>query len=158
MAAGAYNLSMTIGDSNYVGWGSGSARTFPVQIPNGINGNTNDLSYSYQYLYDATLSGTPYNFYLLPAVSSISPAMGSVAGGTVLTITGTGFSNNVSRNVVYAGGQPCTVISADFTSLQCVTSPVTSAAFASFVSKVSSDSNSAPSDFKKNSNLSLLKI
>ena len=131
MAAGVYNLSLVVQDVENVGWGSGSARTFPVQYPLSLG-----TDFRHKYLYDAALSGTPYNLILFPAVNRILPAQGSVAGGTILTVSGSGFSTNVSNNIVYAGGRPCTVLSADFNTITCQTSPVEAAAISSFVSNI----------------------
>ena len=129
MAAGAYNLSLVVQDVENLGWGSGSARTFPIQYPLSIG-----FDFRHRYLYDSTLSGTPYNIILFPAVNTIRPAVGSVGGGTVLTISGSGFSTNVSNNIVYAGGQRCVTISSDFNTITCRTSTVDQESLSSFVS------------------------
>eukprot|EP01036_Dinobryon_divergens_P027890 gene27890-36744_t len=131
MAAGAYNLSLVVQDVENLGWGSGSARTFPIQYPLSIG-----FDFRHRYLYDSTLSGTPYNIILFPAVNTIRPAVGSVGGGTVLTISGSGFSTNVSNNIVYAGGQRCVTISSDFNTITCRTSTVDQESLSSFVSSI----------------------
>jgi len=143
MVGGAYNVSLVVQDSENVGWANGAARTFPNQIPNGYY--TYDFDYSYPYNYDASLSGTPHSMFLFPSISTISPAIGSVAGGTLITITGSGFSKNISRNVVYAGGERCNVISADFTTIQCSTSSIAETALTNYIASVSTDSNGIPS-------------
>lgn len=144
MVGGAYNLSFIVQDSQRVGWTNGVARTFPNQIPNGYF--SYDFDYSYPYNYAASLSGTPHSMFLFPSISSIFPAIGSVAGGTVLTIIGSGFSKNASRNVVYAGGERCNVISSDFTSIQCSTSSISKTSLNNYVSSsISTDSEGVPS-------------
>ena len=131
MVAGAYNLSLVVQDVENLGWGSGSARTFPVQYPLSIG-----FDFRHRYLYDSTLSGTPYNIILFPAVNVIRPAVGSIGGGTVLTISGSGFSTNITNNIVYAGGQRCMTISSDFNTIKCSTSAIDQASLSSFISNV----------------------
>jgi hypothetical protein len=55
---------------------------------------------------------------------------GSLAGGTLLTITGAGFpaAADISRgtatlSITTADGSPCRVISSDYSSIRCITSP-----------------------------------
>ena len=131
MAAGVYNLSLVVQDLENVGWGSGSARTFPVQYPLAIGSD-----HRHQYLYDAALSGTPYNLILFPNIGSVYPTQGSLAGGNVLTIKGSGFSANASNNIVYASGQRCDVLSADFNTISCQTRSVEAASLSLFVSEI----------------------
>ncbi|XP_064089363.1 fibrocystin-L-like [Macrobrachium nipponense] len=70
----------------------------------------------------ATLSsGFTYDQALTPAVTSVSPKRGGTAGGTVVTITGTGFS--VSGNEVSIDGSPCIVSSETTTEIICETEP-----------------------------------
>jgi hypothetical protein len=142
MTAGAFNASLVIQDTQDIGWGSGSARMFSNQGPIGISGiyDTN----SYQYNFDATLSGTPYSLFLFPSISSIFPAVGSVAGGTSLTISGSGFSKNITKNLVYAGGELCSVTASDFNYIKCTTSPIADSQFASYKSGIQLQSNGQP--------------
>ncbi|XP_076030840.1 fibrocystin-L-like [Oratosquilla oratoria] len=60
-----------------------------------------------------------YDDSLTPRVSSISPTRGGTAGGTRLTITGTGFAP--SGNVVSIGGSACVVKSENEAEIVCVT-------------------------------------
>ncbi|XP_061682368.1 PKHD1 like 1, tandem duplicate 1 [Syngnathoides biaculeatus] len=53
-------------------------------------------------------------------VHSISPTRGSLMGGTQLTISGNGFSQNISDNKVYFGDSECEVRVASDTELRCV--------------------------------------
>ena len=60
-------------------------------------------------------------------VYSISPQSGSQLGGSLLTITGKGFSSTVNENQVSIGSLQCKVISSSATQLQCITTPNTAA-------------------------------
>ncbi|XP_068250285.1 fibrocystin-L-like [Palaemon carinicauda] len=66
-------------------------------------------------------SGFTYEPTMTPSITSISPKRGGTAGGTTLTITGTGFS--VSGNEVSIDGSPCIVSSESSTEIVCVTEP-----------------------------------
>ena len=65
-------------------------------------------------------------FQLHAEVTSVSPAVGSLVGGTVLSITGSGFpslsalTSGTASAVVTAMGQPCAVITSNFSMLQCM--------------------------------------
>ena len=59
-------------------------------------------------------------FALMPSVSSVSPAEGSTEGGTMVTITGSGFSD-VSSTVVGMGTAACGVLSVNYTQITCIT-------------------------------------
>lgn len=52
-----------------------------------------------------------FEFTALPTIRSVSPVNGNV-GGQYLTITGTGFSNNIANNTVTVDGNDCKVTSA----------------------------------------------
>ncbi|XP_062600839.1 fibrocystin-L-like [Saccostrea cucullata] len=62
------------------------------------------------------------SFALVPAVKTISPESGSTAGGTPVTITGTGFSEDKGRMVVTVGGYICPIESTSFTQITCISS------------------------------------
>ena len=140
MTSGAYNLSLIIQDTENVGWGNGLARMFPNHGAFGFY----QAYYQNVYHFDASLTGVPYSNYLLPSVSQISPAAGSVAGGTIITITGSGFSKNISRNIVYVGGELCTVIASDFKSIQCTTSPIAPSSLATFKDNIVTGRDGTP--------------
>ena len=59
-------------------------------------------------------------FELIPSISIVSPNTGSRGGGTELTITGTGFSEQSLENVIDVNGIGCQVISASYRSLKCL--------------------------------------
>lgn len=68
---------------------------------------------------------TAYSTYeYLLEVHSIFPLIGSVAGGTHVTITGRGFGSNVSRAVVTVQGRPCRVMSCNDTHVVCETTNI----------------------------------
>ena len=55
-------------------------------------------------------------------ISSVSPQQGSVAGGTLLTVSGRGFSSNRSQISVTIGGTVCAVSSTSYSQIMCTTS------------------------------------
>jgi len=131
MSAGFYNLSLIVlndpFDANY---GAGLARMFPKQKSFLYN-----LDYSFDYNFDASLSGTPFSICLQPVITSISPNVGSIVGGTLVTVVGHGFLSTPTDMTVYIGGRICDVI--DMTdkryvqtihglteTFQCITRPV----------------------------------
>lgn len=118
MSAGFYNMTYSAQDDQSSGSeGTGLARMWPRQ-----RSLSYAYDYSYQYLFDASPSGRVFNLAMLPSVAVVSPTAGSVAGGTVITLSGSGFSTNLTQNIVFAGGKPCTVLSATVTQITCRTS------------------------------------
>ncbi|XP_073714530.1 fibrocystin-L [Misgurnus anguillicaudatus] len=65
--------------------------------------------------------GYTYRSSLTPVISDVTPRRGGTAGGTRLTITGSGFSTNVSEVTVTIAGSVCDVESANGTQIICVT-------------------------------------
>lgn len=58
-------------------------------------------------------------------LSSVSPPTGSTQGGTIITINGLYFSNkSIYPLIVNVGGEPCTILSVNLTTIQCQTSPM----------------------------------
>ncbi|KAM6958720.1 PKHD1 like 1, tandem duplicate 1 [Aplochiton taeniatus] len=82
---------------------SASAGSYPVSVsfPSLGNARRSSLNFTYQLI-----------------VSSFTPLSGSVAGGTVLTVTGFGFSRDT---VVMVGSEECPVLHASDTELKCQT-------------------------------------
>jgi hypothetical protein len=112
------NLSLTIAISQPSEIpGTGLARMFPIQKPIAYA-----TDFTYDYNFDASLSGTVFSVCSFPTIASISPLVGSVSGGTILTILGHGFTYKAEQLVVYAGGKVCEVISAQVGVIQCKTS------------------------------------
>lgn len=107
MTGGFYNLSMTVKNDQTTGYyANGAARMYPnqktFQYENG---------YFYDSNFDASLAGVSHSMCVLPVITAVSPASGSVAGGTVLTVRGHGFSAFPENMIVYVAGRPCDVIS-----------------------------------------------
>ncbi|XP_053190049.1 fibrocystin-L-like [Scomber japonicus] len=90
--------------------GSASAGTYPVSVSFPSLGNTHYAGGS-----------IPHFTYQL-IVSSFSPLSGSVAGGTLLTVTGFGFSKNTTVTI---GSEECKVIRASDSELKCRTPAAT---------------------------------
>ena len=66
-------------------------------------------------------AGDTVDFLLKPSVTAVSPSSGSQAGGTLVTITGDGFSNTTSDNVVEIGSTVCDVVTSSFDTIVCRT-------------------------------------
>ena len=78
---------------------------------------------------NASISDESYpRIFLSAKVVSISPTNGSVSGGTLLSVTGSGFSHFTSRVNVSIGSIHCKVVSTSLSEIVCRTgpSPVTS--------------------------------
>ena len=69
---------------------------------------------------------------VVPEVLSISPVEGSLAGGTLLTITGTGLQGINADPAVLIGGKVCQVQDVTPTSVTCLTPASDSATAANF--------------------------
>ena len=54
-------------------------------------------------------------------IDGISPLLGSIRGGTKLTISGIGFSDNLSNNSVFIGNSSCQIVESRYTSVSCFT-------------------------------------
>ena len=67
-----------------------------------------------------SLSKLPHFKYVLE-ITGISPRYGSIFGGTIVTVTGRGFSDNNAANVVDVGDIPCKVLSSRTTEIVCKT-------------------------------------
>uniref|UniRef100_A0ABM0MU86 Fibrocystin-L-like n=1 Tax=Saccoglossus kowalevskii TaxID=10224 RepID=A0ABM0MU86_SACKO len=68
--------------------------------------------------YADSSSGTAITYQL--SVTAINPGYGSIKGGTLVTISGEGFSNVNSENVVLFGNIECLVISSNSNEIQCI--------------------------------------
>nr|XP_055075552.1 fibrocystin-L-like [Misgurnus anguillicaudatus] len=69
--------------------------------------------------------GYTYRSSLTPVISAVTPRRGGTAGGTRLTITGSGFSEDASEVTVTIAGSVCDVESANGTQIICVTNAQT---------------------------------
>ena len=69
---------------------------------------------------------SPYpKIFLSATANDISPTMGSRLGGTLLTISGTGFSHIPNRLSVSLGSTPCRIVSSTLSEIQCISSAST---------------------------------
>ncbi|KAA0710212.1 Fibrocystin-L Polycystic kidney and hepatic disease 1-like protein 1 [Triplophysa tibetana] len=66
-------------------------------------------------------TGYTYRSSLTPVITDVTPRRGGTAGGTRLTITGSGFSTNTSEVTVTIAGSVCDVQLANETQIICVT-------------------------------------
>uniref|UniRef100_A0AAQ5X4Y6 Polycystic kidney and hepatic disease 1 (autosomal recessive)-like 1 n=1 Tax=Amphiprion ocellaris TaxID=80972 RepID=A0AAQ5X4Y6_AMPOC len=102
-----------------------STSTQLLCVPPPNNGTQSHLSCDVSVinlLSNVTVSGAfTYRSQLTPVVAEVSPRRGSTAGGTRLTITGSGFSSDVSKVNVTIAGSVCDVQSANNTHIVCVT-------------------------------------
>ncbi|XP_078617899.1 fibrocystin-L-like [Branchiostoma floridae x Branchiostoma japonicum] len=62
-----------------------------------------------------------YRSSLTPTITEVSPRRGGTAGGTTVTITGTGFGATTADNTVTIAGSDCIIQSASTTQIVCVT-------------------------------------
>ena len=120
MEAGYYNVSLTVQsvESTAGSRGTGRARTFEDSKYNFHS----DYYYDF-YNYRSSIAGTVHSTTVFPSVRDVSPPGGSIGGGTVVTIFGSGFSATASDLEVFAGGEPCDIISSDLTTIICRTRP-----------------------------------
>ena len=72
-------------------------------------------------------------------IISITPTTGSIEGGTILTLSGYGFSSRASNNIVYIGSQLCQIIYSNYSTIECVTPPSESADGNYTISIISND-------------------
>lgn len=70
--------------------------------------------------YALTSSGVNASIQYILEIHSISPLVGSLMGGTKLTITGSGFGQNITDIEVSIGGVQCEVTTASEDELECV--------------------------------------
>ena len=76
-----------------------------------VSANGASATLSQMYTYDPALEAT---------ITGFSPTTGPVYGGSVLTISGTGFPNVLSEIEVMVGGNDCQVQNATGTEIQCI--------------------------------------
>jgi hypothetical protein len=116
MEGGFYNLSVQSQNDQTQGWrGTGFARMFSREKAFA------NWGFPYNYNFDSSLSGTVYNVFLQPVVTNVVPNIGSIVGGTEVTITGTGFSKDATKLTVLVSGQICDIKSTDYEKIVCVT-------------------------------------
>jgi hypothetical protein len=118
LSGGFHNLSLVVQDDfTYGSSSTGQALTFEK--------DRYDTSvFSRFYLYQSTLRGTSYSLCLYPTIFSVTPSLGSYGGGTLVTITGAGFSTNKMELHVFAHGSPCLILSSTLTQIICQTTSI----------------------------------
>ena len=84
---------------------------------------TSWMGTQYEYSYYETNPLIPYNFRTLARIDSISNHEGSMAGGLTITINGAGFSTVASQYAIYIDQSSCTVATAAYNQVTCVTQP-----------------------------------
>ncbi|CAF1349598.1 unnamed protein product, partial [Rotaria sp. Silwood1] len=73
-------------------------------------------------LYRISATGQFYNFQTYAIVSSVSPTMGSIEGGTTLVVNGQYFSHTTQYPIiVLVAGEICTILSVTSTTIECRT-------------------------------------
>ena len=62
------------------------------------------------------------NFTYVISATSVTPSSGSTAGGSEITIYGSGFGNKIGSASVSLGGSPCDIIRINMSHITCITS------------------------------------
>ena len=101
-------------------------------------GGTSTISSADHFTYDAT-----------PSVTAVSPAAGPIAGGTVVTISGTGFADSIATTGVTFAGNNATSYTINSDTSITATSPAHAAGVADVVvtNETGSSSTSSADDF-----------
>lgn len=97
------------------------AAGYATLLPDNTLVSRNEFGFGHTYNFASTLTGVIYSLCILPVVSEVSPRVGSLGGGTILTIRGHGFSSDLSETIIYAAGVPCDIISSVYNLIQCRT-------------------------------------
>ncbi len=67
---------------------------------------------------------SPYpKLFIVAVASAINPTSGSIHGGTIVTISGSGFSYISERNIVSLGGVSCQIIESSSSTIICISGP-----------------------------------
>ena len=99
--AGSYNLSAFLGTKTRTAYGG--------------------LSYNDAKNLSRDANGVVYALQYYPTIATVTPAGGSLEGGTMLTITGGGFPIDTADVVVTVGGVRCRVVTSTLETITCVT-------------------------------------
>jgi hypothetical protein len=121
--SGATNV--TIGGISATGVVVVSDTSITATVPAGTGGSA---SVEVTTIGGTSRTNTLYTYLLAPAVTSISPAIGPLAGGTTITITGT---NLLGANSVTVGGSPVSAFTVINASTIIATTPAAAAGTAS---------------------------
>ena len=99
--AGSYNLSAFLGTKTRTAYGG--------------------LSYNDAKNLSRDANGVVYALQYCPTIATVTPAGGSLEGGTMLTITGGGFPIDTADVVVTVGGVRCRVVTSTLETITCLT-------------------------------------
>lgn len=117
--------AVTVGGGNATAEAFVSATSMTFITPSGTSGAKNVVVTNPDTQTGTLISG--FTYVVAPTVSSCSPSSGVEAGGTAITLTGTGFS---SVSGVTMGGTACTsVVTVSATSVTCITPAKAAAAY-----------------------------
>jgi hypothetical protein len=117
-----------------------SPTTLSFVTPTNVAG-TYSIVVTDSFSQSATLSNA-FSYYPAPTVTSISPTAGPLAGGTAITITGTGFRSGATVSV---GGVPITVGSVGSTSITGTTAANSAGSYSAVVTNTDSQSGTGGS-------------
>jgi hypothetical protein len=137
------NATVTVGGTAATSVTVSSATQFTAVVPAGTLGPA-DVEITNVDLQSTTLTGGFTYQGAAPTVTSVSPSTGPPAGGTLITITGTGFLSGASVTVGGVAATGITVVSA--TSITSSTPAGTGAASVT-VTNIDAQSGSLPSAF-----------
>lgn len=91
-------------------------KTILVKFPGARSGNYTVFVKSVDHGFIDT---DAYNITVIGQVTNISPTYGSIYGGTIITITGENFSDNILDNPVKVGDSYCDVLTTNSTTITC---------------------------------------
>ncbi len=93
-----------------------TSKTLLVKFPGARSGNYTVFVKSVD---NGFIDTDAYKIVVIGQVTGISPSYGSVYGGTILTITGENFSENILDNPVKVGDHYCDVLTSNATTITC---------------------------------------
>mmetsp|Transcript_70051 Transcript_70051/g.222023 ORF Transcript_70051/g.222023 Transcript_70051/m.222023 type:complete len:393 (-) Transcript_70051:2208-3386(-) len=105
-----YRPQCFVGENSQPGW-----KNVTVNMAVYFGDSGHDATHFYEDANNAFAvnpAGVPYNFAVKPAIESLSSAIGSVAGGHLVTIKGRGFGLDPTKVAVAFDGDAATVVSA----------------------------------------------
>ncbi len=145
--------TVTIGGTNCQSVVVASANQIACTTPAGSAGAANVVVTNPDDQASTLIGGFTYN--PAPAITSVAPVGGTSAGGTAITMVGTGFQPGLS---VDFGGAPCTVSLSTATQIFCTTTAHAAGAVTVTVSNVDSQFGALPNGFTYESSPGLVSI
>ena len=116
--AGSYNVSVYMANTMRT---TGASANSALYVP-GLAAVYDEDGYLEPGLFATDGSGSLHMVQYFPRIDSVSPTLGSLGGGTVLTLQGGGFPMDESDAAVFVNGRRCVVTYASIESLVCNTS------------------------------------